>query len=79
MQAFEHGFTDAKKEMMEINGYLRCMQSLLRHLEEVTGFKKENRYIDSVELLDRITETNNQLHKLTHIAVGKHYYKRYKK
>lgn len=69
-QPFRHTFTSAPSEIQAVNGYLLCLTALMERLKELTEFKPEKRYIDSVELLDAITETNNELLKLHRQTVG---------
>lgn len=66
MEPFNHGFTNplSDKTMAEMIGYSKAMRNLYDHLESVTGFKPENRMIDSVILLDKITASVNSIQEV---------------
>lgn len=51
-------------DIQGINGYTKCLKALYDFLAEETKFNPDNRYIDSVKLLDRITNTNEELSDL---------------
>lgn len=44
-----------------INGYVACLTALLDYLKEKTEFNPDKRFIDAVDLLDKITATNDEL------------------
>lgn len=44
-----------------ILGYQKALTAVFNHLAKVTQFKPENRYVDAVEIIDRITATTDQL------------------
>lgn len=60
--AFKHGFKPTDIE--EIHGFTKCLNELVDHIKAATGFKPENRYIDSVAILDRISDTLEELKQL---------------
>ena len=47
----------------EIKGYMGALEDLLTYLQDVTAFDPSKRMIDSVSLLNAITETNAELGK----------------
>lgn len=47
----------------QLNGYGAAMRALMERLKEMTGYKPENRMIDSVALLDAIGETSGEIYK----------------
>ncbi len=66
MKPFEHKFKNAFGiiDTQGIGGYLQALQALYNHIAEATEFKPEKRYIDAVDLLDRISATNADLKPL---------------
>lgn len=58
-EAFKHGLLPTDVE--QILGYTKCLNSFYKHLATVTDFKPEKRYVDAVEMLDIIAETNKEL------------------
>lgn len=64
---FDHGFTpDSLKNPQgyEVIGYNKAMGQVLDYLKEVTNFKPNNRYVDSVPLIEKIGATFIELAKL---------------
>lgn len=65
---FDHGFKESKLygiiDVDGINGYSKCLADVIKHIRDVTDFSPGNRYIDSVQLLDRITLTLSELSNL---------------
>ena len=63
---FKHDLkkVDGSIDINEVGGYTKCLKSLLRFLEEETNFNPDKRFIDSVNILDRITNTNAELSEL---------------
>lgn len=57
-----------------MNGYLKALKAVLDHVEQVTKFNPELRYIDSVELLERIIATNAELLELMEQSIKAHNY-----
>lgn len=47
----------------QLNGYGAAMRALMERLKEMTGYKPENRMIDSVALLEAIGETSGEISK----------------
>jgi hypothetical protein len=45
----------------ERNGYVKCLDDLLSYLKEKTKFDPNKRMIDSLDLLQAITDTNEAL------------------
>jgi hypothetical protein len=45
----------------ERNGYVKCLDDLLSYLKEKTRFDPNKRMIDSLDLLQAITDTNEAL------------------
>ncbi len=60
MKPFEYKLDN----LTEIRGFTKCMDVVLKYIEEVTQFKPEKRMIDAVPLLDKITATNKELSEL---------------
>ena len=48
----------------KVTGYMNCLEDVLAYLQNKTEFNPAKRMIDSVELLDSITDTNAELIKL---------------
>jgi hypothetical protein len=44
-----------------LNGYITALNEIQKHIAEVTGHDPDKRYIDAVEILERITATINEL------------------
>lgn len=63
---FKHDFNTivGLVDMAGVKGYTQCLQALYDHVKQVTKFNPELRYIDSVELLERIIATNTELAEL---------------
>jgi len=66
MKPFEHKFKNAFGiiDTQGISGYLQALKALYNHIAEVTEMNPEKRYIDAVDLLDRISATNAELKSL---------------
>jgi hypothetical protein len=56
---FNHGCSPDYPE--KILGASAILNDLQKHIADVTQYKPENRYIDSVEILDRISDTLDEL------------------
>jgi hypothetical protein len=58
----------APQNIDAINGYLYCLADLLKYMEDLTEFNPHKRMIDSVDILNAITETNAALQKIGEAA-----------
>ncbi len=59
---FKHDFSNPFiTDVNGITGYLAALRQIYLHIADVTEFKPEKRYIDAVDILDRITETTKEL------------------
>lgn len=63
LKPFTHGILNADTEINVaiIAGYQTALNNVMQHISAVTNNAPENRYIDSVAILDRITLTFNEL------------------
>lgn len=52
----------------QVTGYMWAMQDLLKLLQDITQFNPEKRMVDSVDLLNAITETNAALMNISRNA-----------
>lgn len=55
----------APENVDKVNGYLYCLQDLLKYMEQLTEFNPSKRFIDSVDILNAITETNAALKEVS--------------
>lgn len=71
-QPFNHNFIYSAGviNIAGINGYTKALSEIQRHIAEVTKWKPENRLIDSVALLERITATLEALTPLMNHAAN---------
>jgi ribosome assembly protein YihI (activator of Der GTPase) len=69
MKAFEHGLTSDNLE--GLYAYMRCLKALYDHLEAETNFRPENKHVDAIVLLDRISATFAELKILIDEAAAK--------
>jgi len=69
MKTFNHNY-NASTDIERIAGYTECLDALFETLRELTQFKPEKRLVDAVELLDKITGTNEELGKVLHEIRG---------
>lgn len=54
-------------DLIDVNGlrgYQMCLREILQHVQDATEWNPAKRMIDSVQLLERITETNEEIGKL---------------
>lgn len=60
---FHHDFANSLgiTDVNGIRGYVACLSALLTFLKNETEFDPAKRYVDSVKLLDRIANTNEEL------------------
>ena len=61
-QPFKHNFKSTDIE--QILGFQKALGQIFEHLKAKTRFDPAKRYVDSVEILDRIMETNIELSNL---------------
>lgn len=66
---FDHPFNTPEIDIKTMNGYLSCLVALQRYIEKATEFNPGKRYIDAIDILNKITATNNELQRLTAIAL----------
>jgi len=63
MRTFNHkldtpfGFVNIDKAQ----GFTDCLGEVLKYIEKTTGFDPKKRFIDSVQLIEVIQNTNNEL------------------
>ena len=57
MKTFKHEV----KTIEEINGYQKALDAVYKYLAEVTQFNPVKRYVDAVDILDLIGNTNAEL------------------
>jgi hypothetical protein len=58
-------------DVYKITGYMEAMRDFISYLLEVTESKPEKRMVDSVDILQSITETNIELDKIRKVAEAK--------
>ena len=49
----------------KVNGYLYALQDFLKYMEQLTGFNPDKRFVDSVDIVNAISETNSELIKVS--------------
>ena len=49
----------------KVNGYLYALQDFLKYMEQLTGFNPDKRFVDSVDIVNAISETNAELTKVS--------------
>lgn len=59
---FKHNLTS--DNLAGLYGYGDCLKGLLQYIHETTGFNPEKRYIDSVDLLDKIAASSADVSRL---------------
>ncbi len=66
MKTFGHNFNTplSDEDFYRIQGFIECMREVYKHIEMVTNFEPEKRFIDSVPILDKIAATNKDLGEL---------------
>lgn len=60
---FKFDFSEETR-IHEMAGYIQAMNEILKYLQDVTEWKPENRYIDSVPLGEKISATCKALQPL---------------
>lgn len=54
---FPHPYNNGRPNIQEMNGYTKCLMDLMNYIQGVTEDNPEKRMIDSVQILEKITET----------------------
>lgn len=66
METFKHNFKTifGVIDTAGINGYTQCLNEVYKHIAAVTEFNPAKRFIDAVDILDKIAATNGELSQL---------------
>ena len=66
MKTFEHNFNTpfGIVDINGIQGFIKCMNEIYKHIESVTNFNPAKKYIDAVPLLNKMSATSAELAEL---------------
>lgn len=60
MKTFNHGLTD-NDSIKEVAAYTKALNNVLDYLTHVTKSRPENRFIDAVPLIEKISDTAREV------------------